>query len=62
MGFYSLWGVLFIFWAILSIRSGEAFLVEPISRTGDPILFWAITAMWVFFGGLYILADLYPAA
>jgi len=58
-GYYSIWGVLFIFWGIKSTMSGEVYLLEPINRTQNPILFWAISVMWVGFGIMYILADIY---
>ncbi len=60
MGIYAFWGVLFIFWGLSSIRSGDAFVVEPIRRSDEPGLFWLINLMWVVFGVIYILADLYP--
>ena len=60
MGFYSVWGILFIYWAVHSITSGSAFFVEPLEREETPLLFWIITLMWVFFGVLYIIYDLYP--
>lgn len=59
-GYYSVWGALFVFWGVISIRSGEAFLLERINCDENPILFWIISAMWVAFGILYVLADIYP--
>ena len=61
-GNYALWGILFVYWGVVSMRTGEAFLLEPISRDHDPGLFWIITAMWIAFGGWYVLADIYPQA
>lgn len=56
---YSIWGVLFIYWGATSVYSGEVFLVENIERDKSPILFWTISAMWIGFGIMYILTDLY---
>ncbi|MEM7221586.1 MAG: hypothetical protein AAF495_01315 [Pseudomonadota bacterium] len=55
---YWVWGLLFLYWALPAIRSGEAFLVEPIERASNPVLFWAITAMWAGFGVWTLVADL----
>ncbi len=55
---YYVWGMLFTYWALIAIRSGEAYLVEPIFRRENPILFWLISLMWLGFGMLYIVYDL----
>lgn len=55
---YWVWGVLFVYWAVPAVLSGEVFLVEPIMRSDQPILFWIITAMWLGFGVWTIVADL----
>ncbi len=55
---YWVWGLLFVYWAVPAVLSGEAFLVEPIMRSDHPILFWIITAMWLGFGIWTIVADL----
>ncbi|MEM7428208.1 MAG: hypothetical protein AAF441_19125 [Pseudomonadota bacterium] len=55
---YWLWGLLFIFWSIQGLRSGQAFLIEDISRDDDPVLYWLISAMWAGFGLWYVYADL----
>ena len=52
------WGLLFLYWVAAGLRSGEAFLVEPIFRGRNPILFWSITAMWTGFGLWTLYADL----
>lgn len=59
-GIYSVWGVLFVYWGIVSLRSGEVYLLEPIERDRDPALFWIISIMWVTFGAMYVLADYFP--
>ena len=58
LDWYWPWGLLFIYWAIPGILSGEAFLVERILRARNPILFWLITGMWVVFGVWTIYADI----
>ncbi len=59
-GYYGLWGLLFIFWGLLAVRSGQAFLIEPINRATDPALFWSLTGLWTGLGVLYVLADVFP--
>ncbi|MGI9353322.1 MAG: hypothetical protein ACR2O3_17310 [Rhizobiaceae bacterium] len=59
-GVYAMWGLLFIYWGVVSVRSGEVYLLEPIERNHDPALFWIISMMWIGFGGLYVLTDYYP--
>ena len=59
MSWYWIWGCLFLYWAVPALRSGEAFLVEPIQRLQNPVLFWIITAMWAGFGIWTIVADLH---
>lgn len=54
------WGLLFVYWAVPSILSGEAHLIGPIARAHAPILFWLVTTLWVALGALMILADAAP--
>lgn len=60
-GFYLVWGVLFLFWGVMAVRTGQAYLLEPIGRAEDPAVFWVLAGLWFVFGALYILADFYPA-
>ncbi len=59
-GFYAAWGVLFIFWGLLAMRSGQAFLVEPIERFENPAVFWLLVVLWIGLGILYVVADFFP--
>ena len=54
---YWTWGLLFIYWGAMSIRSGDAYVVEPIERREHPILFWIITALWMGSGAYYLYVD-----
>ncbi len=54
------WGVLFIYWALPSIVSGQAILIGPIDRDESPILFWVVTVLWALLGLMMILADVAP--
>ena len=52
------WGLLFMYWAVPSLMTGEAFLIERVTRAQNPILFWLITGMWVGFGVWTVYEDL----
>ena len=54
------WGLLFIFWAVPSVRTGEAFLLGPVIREDQPVIFWVVTVLWFVLGLMTILADLSP--
>ena len=60
MGWWWVWGVWMAYYAVVGIRSGEAFLVEPVPRRTNPVLFWAVTALWAGFGIGTLAADLWP--
>ena len=54
------WGVWMGHYAVVGIRSGTAFLVEPVPRAASPVAFWTVTAMWAGFGIWTVAADLWP--
>ena len=54
LGWYWPWGLLFLYWSVMNVRDGDAFLIERISRANNPVLFWSITGLWTVFG-LWIL-------
>ena len=55
------WGLLFIYWAVPSIWTGEAHLIGAIRRVEAPFLFWMVTVLWVVLGVLMILVDAAPS-
>lgn len=60
LGFYWVWGLLFLWWLVPTIRSGQAFLMFDITRAQDPLLFWAVVVLWAVFGLMMIAASLFP--
>lgn len=54
------WGVLYFYWGALSLRTGEAFLVQTVWREDNPGLFWSVSAMWVILAVLVVMIDLFP--
>ena len=58
LGWYWPWGLLLLYWGVLGVRDGEAFLVERISKAHNPALFWSITGMWAGFGLWTLYTDL----
>ena len=55
-----IWGLLFICWAVQSLRVGTAHLVFPVEREEDTILFWGVLVMWFLSGALMIFASIFP--
>ncbi|MEM7156135.1 MAG: hypothetical protein AAF799_24995 [Myxococcota bacterium] len=54
---YSVWGLLFIFWAVDGIRAGETYIVQNLSRTEDAVLFWVCCVTWIGMGLWLVVAD-----
>ena len=50
--------MLFIYWGAIGIRDGDVFVVEPVSRDENPVLFWLTTAMWAGLGVWAVVWDL----
>jgi hypothetical protein len=51
-----LWGIVFLLWAIPDLFSGVTYLMEPIHKKEDPVLFWTIIVVWISFA-IYLLID-----
>ncbi|MGB0504705.1 MAG: hypothetical protein ACPGGK_00790 [Pikeienuella sp.] len=60
LGWYAIWGLLFVYWGYLALTRGEVFLVEAINRDEDPALFWILMALWFGSGAYYIASAFYP--
>jgi len=58
MGWSWPWGVLFISMTLPTIRLGQTQLVETVTRTRNPVLFWSITATWLALSAALIGYDL----
>ena len=46
-GWMWVWGLFFLYWAVMGLVTGDAFVVVPLRRADDPFLFWLISAMWL---------------
>ena len=57
IGFYFIWGLLFIYWSVRSYYDGTVFLLSPIHRSDTPVLYWALSALWLLFGLWYLISD-----
>ncbi|NOD63691.1 MULTISPECIES: VOC family protein [unclassified Ruegeria] len=53
------WGVLFLIWTWLALRSGRADFVEPIDRATRPWMFWLITGTWIVLISWVIIASVF---
>lgn len=61
LGWYWIWGLMFLYWTVPSVISGQAFLLTSVERKKDPVLFWAVVVLWILFGLGMIVASLFPA-
>lgn len=41
------WGILFIIWTWPALKTGQINFIEPISRSIQPITYWAIIVTWI---------------
>lgn len=41
------WGVLFLFWVVPDLISGNTYFIEPIEKKQSPILYWVIIVSWI---------------
>ena len=44
----ALWGILFLSWAISDLLTGTSYIIEPVSKKENPILFGCIVGTWGF--------------
>lgn len=59
-GWYWVWGVFFLYWAVYGILMGQAFVVQAVVRQEHPVLFWFISITWVALAALTIVYDISP--
>lgn len=60
LSLYWVWGLLFLWWVVPAVMSGQAHFVFEVSRNEDPILFWAVVVLWALSGAMMIAASLFP--
>ena len=53
------WGVFFLYWAVLGIVTGQAFVVRTVDQDENPFLFWLISVTWLVVAALSIFYDLF---
>ena len=61
LGFQSLWGLLFLYWTIPSVRAGRTVLLSDVTRDDDPVLFWLIQVAWVVLGLMLVAIEFFPS-
>lgn len=54
------WGVFFLYWAVLGIVTRQAFVVRNVDQDESPLLFWLISVTWLVLAALSIFYDLFP--
>ncbi|BDS15306.1 GyrI-like domain-containing protein [Aureispira anguillae] len=54
------WSIVFLLWLIPDLLTGVTFLMEPIERKENPILYWAILLVWGVLSVLLLLDEFAP--
>ncbi len=49
-----LWGILLIIWGLTNLLGNETWLSETIRKSENPILFYLVIGIWLFFGFYYV--------
>ncbi len=57
---YWVWGMLYLYWGVMSLVDGQVYLVQTVRREENPYLFWSVTAMWLILAVVVIVIDLFP--
>lgn len=57
---YWAWGMLYLYWGVMSLVDGQVYLVQTVRREENPYLFWSVTAMWLILAIVVIVIDLFP--
>ncbi len=57
-GWYWLWSIFFAIWLIMDIKSKSTFMLEPVHKNENPVLYWIIVTVW---GLLSVLSLIYYA-
>lgn len=53
-----LWGLLFLYWGIIDLWSGQSHAVEALSRQDNPLWYWLVVLTWILVGAFYIVGGL----
>ena len=61
LGYQFLWGLLFLYWSVLGISSGQAFFLTDVYMATEPAPFWCIQIAWVVLGFFMLLGDFFPS-
>ena len=46
MGWQWVWGVFFLFWGIDGIRKEASYIIEPVRKKDNPVVFWILIGSW----------------
>jgi predicted transcriptional regulator YdeE len=58
--FYWIWALLFVLWVIPDLKSKTTYLMEPVSRKENPVLYWSIISCWIVCALLFFSYSLAP--
>lgn len=54
------WGVLFLFWSLPAIFTGEVHLIGMVAKKKNPVLFWLIVITWLWLSAYVLLSPFFP--
>ena len=52
-----IWGIFGLFWAITNIQTGQTYVLEPLHRANNPILFWITVWLWMGFAAYFFYSN-----
>ena len=52
-----LWGMLFLFWVIPDLKSGVTNFIEPLNRSQNPVMYWAVVLTWIGLSVSYLFVN-----
>lgn len=52
-----IWGIFGLFWAITNIQNGQTYVLEPLHRANNPILFWITVWLWMGFAAYFFYSN-----
>ena len=55
-----LWGLMFMWWALASIRAKEVAFIDTVTREAHPAIYWTFVVSWMLVGMMYLAYGLFP--
>ena len=52
-----IWGLFGLFWVITNIQTGQTYILEPLHRANNPVLFWITVYLWIGFSAYFFYSN-----